>query len=203
MNQNITTLIIAPHIDDEVLGCFSRLSPESFVCYMGVEERSYVSAAERVEELKKAADKTGFTWKLFNNTVNNYQTQTLIGQIEEQINTIKPHSLFIPHYSYNQDHRAVYDAALTASRPHDTNHFITGVFVYEQPHTILWPHKHFEPNYFIPINIEDKIATYRLYDSQVRGQRSPEIIRALAKIRGAQSNVPYAEGFTCIRLVHS
>jgi LmbE family N-acetylglucosaminyl deacetylase len=194
-------LVIAPHIDDEVLGCYSVLNENTFVCYLGVEDRSYVSAKERIEELKDAALIKKFKWALFNNVVNKYKCEELISTLEVQINEQKPENVFLPHYSYNQDHRAVYDASMVALRHHDINWFVDKVFVYEQPHTILWPFKNFEPNYFIALNVVDKIKTYNLYKSQVRGHRSCEFIETMANLRGKQANLEYAEAFQCIRYV--
>jgi hypothetical protein len=82
---------------------------------------------------------------------------------------------------------------MIALRPHDQNWFVNQVFVYEQPHTVLWPVKSFTPNYFIKIDVEDKIRTYKLYKSQVRKHRSPEIIRTIASLRGSQCNLAYAK----------
>jgi N-acetylglucosamine malate deacetylase 1 len=194
-------LIISPHIDDEVLGCYSVLNEDTFVCYLGVEDRSYISAEERVKELEKAASIKNFKWVLFNNVVNSYKCEELISTLEEQINQQKPENVFIPDYSYNQDHRAVYDASMVALRHHDINWFVRKIYVYEQPHSILWPYRHFEPNYYIEINISDKIKTYNLYKSQVRGHRSSDTIKTMAKLRGKQANVDYAEAFSCIRYV--
>ncbi len=194
-------LVIAPHIDDEILGCFSVLNEDTFICYLGVEDRSFVSAKERIEELENAASIMKFKWKVFSNVVNSYKTEDLINTIEEKINDLKPENVYIPHYSYNQDHRAVYDAAMVAVRHHDSNWFAEKVFVYEQPHTILWPYKYFEPNFFIKLDVDEKIRIYNLYKSQVRDHRSPEIISIIAKLRGKQANVEYAEAFHCIRYV--
>jgi len=195
------TLIIAPHIDDEVLGCYSLLNENTFVCYLGVEDRSYVSAGERVKELEAAAKEKGFTWSLNNHIVNQYRCDEMISVLEGHINEMKPENVFIPHFSYNQDHKAVYDASIIALRQHDINWFVKKVFVYEQPHTVLWPYRTFEPNYFIEIDVSDKIKTYQLYKSQVRGHRSSEFIEIMAKLRGTQANMKYAEAFHCIRYV--
>jgi hypothetical protein len=65
----------------------------------------------------------------------------------------------------------------------------------------LWPYKNFVPNYFIEIDIIDKIKTYNLYKSQVRGHRSSETLETMAKLRGKQANVDFAEAFCCIRYV--
>lgn len=195
------TVVIAPHIDDEVLGCFSQLHPDTFICYLGVEDRDYVSVDERIEELKSAARKTGFKWELHDNIVNSYKLDHLIPIIENVINSVKPEKIFIPHYSYNQDHKCAYEAAMVALRPHDVNWFVKKVFVYEQVHNFIWPVREFTPNYFIPIDIYQKNETYSLYKSQVREHRSISSIRSLAELRGKQSMVDYAEAFECIRFV--
>ena len=114
--------------------------------------------------------------------------------------------VLIPYPSYNQDHRAVYDAALVALRHHDTNHFVKKVLVFEQPHSFLWDYNHnisgsFKPNYYKKLDIENKIESYKLLESQVRGHRSPEILRTLAKLRGMQSGFDYAEAFQIIRWI--
>ena len=70
----------------------------------------------------------------------------------------------------------------------------------------LWNNTHningeFKPNYFKPIAIDLKIAAYELMESQVREFRGTEDIRALAKLRGTQSNYQCAEAFQVVRCV--
>jgi LmbE family N-acetylglucosaminyl deacetylase len=201
--KKYNNFIIAPHIDDEVLGCFSFMRPDTFICILGVEDRSYVSAKDRCNELKESARMNNFSWKVHTNIVNNYQVPDLIPILEWHINKIKPSCVIIPHYSYNQDHRAVYDASLVALRPHDKNWFVKKVLIYEQPDTFLWPYTTFSPTYFLDINIKEKLKAYHLYKSQIRGHRSDEIIKTIARARGMQSNMEYAEAFQCLRWVDS
>ncbi len=199
--KDFKNLLLAPHIDDEVLGCYSFLNEETHVMYFGVEERDIVSSKERIAELEAAANKSNFSWHIEKFSVNNYQLNQLIAPIENCINSIRPDCVLVPYPSYNQDHRAVYDAALVALRPHDKNHFVNIVILYEQPHTFLWPRNSFEPNYFIEIDIEEKIQLYSSYTSQVRSYRSASIIRSMAQLRGSQSNKKNAEAFYCKRFV--
>ena len=204
------TIILSPHIDDEVLGCFSLLNENTFVIYCGCDEshinfdwvKQRPGIKQRLSELELVQKKHGFGYTILNNKVNEYKIQDLIPEFEKYINEIKPDEVYIPVPSYNQDHRIVYEAALTALRPHDINFFVKKVFVYEQLQD-LWNHNYhmFNPTYFKSIDIEDKILTYYLYASQVRSFRSPEMLRSLANVRGAQSNLPYAEGFEIIRYI--
>ena len=46
-----------------------------------------------------------------------------------------------------------------------------------------------------------KNKLYHYLKSQVRDFRSPDCIKAMAKLRGAQSRVEYAEGFEVLRFV--
>ncbi len=198
-------LIIAPHIDDEVLGCSGKLDKDTFILHCGIEDRSTVSSETRIREIEAVRRAAGFKMKLLRgNVVNNYKEINLIPEFERMVNKIKPQEVYIPFSSYNQDHRAVYDAVLVALRQHDINFFVKKVLVYEQPHVFLWSHNRrgdFKPNYFTPIDINEKLKLYSLLESQVRSFRSKEAIKALAILRGSQCNCKYAEAFQILRWV--
>jgi LmbE family N-acetylglucosaminyl deacetylase len=202
--KQLKKVVIAPHIDDEVLGCGGILDDNTFILYCGVEDRSYVNKEERIEEMEKVRKFLGFKYQILDNEVNNYNLRNLIGSFEKIINKHKPDMVFIPHPSYNQDHREVHEAALTSLRPHDQIFFVKKVLVYEQPHTFQWDHNEGSPiniNYFVPIDIEKKIKAYTLMKSQVRSFRSPELVRAIAFVRGDQAKCNYAEGFEILRWI--
>tara|TARA_A100001201_G_C4076299_1_gene197445 strand:- start:762 stop:1391 length:630 start_codon:yes stop_codon:yes gene_type:complete len=202
-------MILSPHIDDEVLGCGGILDKETFVIYCGMNEshikgdwiKKRPKEEERLSELKDVVSMTNHSYKILDNKVNHYKLQNLITYFEKYINDIKPTEVYIPHPSYNQDHRVVYDAAITALRPHDINHFVKRIFVYEQPHMLFWDDKDFKPNYFVPIDIERKVKMYELMKTQVRKFRSSKHLKAISKIRGGQSNCEYAESFKILRWV--
>ncbi len=197
-------LLISPHIDDEVLGCGGILDKDTFVLHCGVEDRSYVSAQERIKEIKEVQKEAQFQMRILGNVVNKYKIPDLIPEIEKAINEYKPDICLIPYPSYNQDHRAVFKASLVALRPHDLNFFVRKIAVYEQEHVLFWDHDNigsFKPNYFVPIDIDKKIRLYSLLKSQIRSFRSPDHLRAMAEVRGGQSNCKYAEAFQIIRWI--
>ena len=202
-------IILSPHIDDEVLGCGGTLDKDTLVIYCGLDEshiqgdwvRDRPEMEERIKELKSVISITKHNYKILENKVNYYILQDLIGYFEKYINEFKPSEIYIPHPSYNQDHRTVYDAALTSLRPHDLNHFVKRVFVYEQPHMLFWDDKDFKPNYFVPIDIERKVKLYELMKTQIRTFRSSDHLRSIAKLRGGQSNCDYAEAYKILRWV--
>ena len=193
-------LIFAPHVDDEVLGCFAFLGSDTHVVHAGIEDRP--SVFERTRELEESAAALGFTHSCLDMPVNRYRAVDLIEGFEAAIALHRPRTALIPEPSYNQDHRAVYDAAIVATRPHDTNWRVDQVLVYEQPHSVQWRHSSMEmPTVFVPIDADAKVAAYERYRSQLRGHRSPELVRALAILRGSQIGVPAAEGFHCRRWI--
>ena len=210
--MNKKKLIISPHVDDDVLGVGGILDKNTFVLYCGLNESDFPSNIERpsmqvrVLEAETVSLFTGHKYDILENKVNHYKITDLINIFEMYINKFKPDEIYIPYPSYNQDHRIVYDAALTALRPHDKNYFVKKVLVYEQPHVFLWDQSHningkFNPNYFIPIDIDKKIQAYKLMQTQVRSFRSPETLKSMAQLRGQQSNCDYAEAFQTIRWI--
>ncbi len=202
----IKKLIIAPHVDDDVLGCGGILDDTCHVIYCGLDETGIdnrPSMDERLDEIHSVQNITNHSFDILDNLVNRYDEYELIGQIEKIINKDKPDEVYVCHPSYNQDHRTVYNATMVSLRPHDKNHFVSGVFVYEQPHMLFWDNGgvDFKPNHFVPIDIEKKIKVYECMKSQVRSFRSPEHLRAIGKLRGGQSNCEYAEAFQILRWV--
>ena len=191
-------------MDDEVLGCTSWLDKDTIVIYT---TKTHPLTNRILEEQEIVAAKAGFksAWTYLNdiNRLDNFSQADLIGEFEQYINGFKPDTVLIPAPSYNQDHRACYEAALTACRPHDINWFVKRVLVYEEPETLgaMRSAHVFKPQYFQEVDIEKKIALYMLYNSQVRAHRSLEHIRALSTVRGSQSNMSEAEAFEVARWV--
>ncbi len=202
----MTTLIVAPHMDDEVLGCASWLAePDTHVLYT---THTHPDQGDVVaEENKRLQELIGFTayWTGFDriNDLDLVGQASIIAKIEWLSNAIKPDVLLLPAPSYNQDHRACYEAGLTAARPHDRNWFVPGVLIYEEPETLgaMRRPDAFRPQYFRSLDLIQKLIFYDTYASQVKAHRSHEHLRALATVRGAQSNMEFAEAFEVARWV--
>lgn len=204
-------LVLAPHQDDEILGCGGLLAtipaPRLNIHYFNrlhTDVDNQVYAAEN-GEVQKALGNPTMTFSAYGkvNELHTFPISNYIDEIEQLINSLKPDTLLVPTPSYNQDHRVVYEAAITASRPHDTNYFVKNVLLYEQPETIHTRRVEsvFIPSLFVPIDMDAKIQLFSLYRSQQRGHRTPEHLRYLAGLRGSMINCPYAEAFMVIRMV--
>ena len=75
--------------------------------------------------------------------------------------------------------------------------------MYEQPETFgtLRKVEPFRALYYRPLDMEFKIEAVKKYQSQIRGHRSEEHIRTIARVRGMQSNMEYAEAFEIVRWI--
>lgn len=221
----MTRLIIAPHVDDDVIGCGGTMGPGDVVLYLGVDKHHVVRRDARFREASHAAAIAGheFIWPVYESDnvkdfddawLAGYQCERLvnwyslvvpgiIADIERWVNDLRPDTVVLPWPSYNQDHRATYDAAMVALRPHDKNHFVKRVMLYEEP-DCFWPHLGagaFVPTYFRQIDWKRKRDMYETMPSQIRGHRDPEHLFALATIRGAAIMAPFAEAYHVLRWV--
>lgn len=199
-------LIISPHVDDDVIGCGGMLGPDCVVYYLGVDPYHEVSALERKREAEAVHDAAGssYIWtSQVERAVNRYQLPDLIHAIETRVAELRPDEVYLPWPSYNQDHRTTYEAAMVALRPHDRNHFVPKVLLYEEP-DCWWPMlgQPFVPNFYRRIDpIDKKLGLYQMMPSQLRGHRSLAHIRALAEVRGGAIGVDYAEAYHVLRWV--
>lgn len=205
LGSKIVILIVSPHMDDEVLGCSSWLDKDAHVFYT---TRNHPDQGNLVaEENAKLQLEVGFSvsWSKFDriNELDQVGQISIISEIESLLDRIQPDVLLLPAPSYNQDHRACYEAGLTAARPHYHNWFVPGVLIYEEPETLGAMRKPdaFRPQYFRDVDIERKLHLYEIYKSQVKSHRSKKHIVALAEIRGAVSNKEFAEAFEVARWV--
>jgi len=165
------TLIISPHHDDEVLGCFSFSS------------NGTVFFAEDMFPTNKM-----YLFKM-----------DLITAIENQINHWKPDIILIPNPSYNQDHQTVYEACMVALRPHDINYFVPKVLMYEVYDYTNWGENQMIMNFFQEVDVGEKIKAYKKMKDKVRSYRSPKDLKRWAETIGKKCNMEYAEGFKCLR----
>ena len=54
---------------------------------------------------------------------------------------------------------------------------------------------------YLKISIDEKIKSYNFLKSQVRGHRSPEMLRLMARFRGIQGDMENSEAFQIIRWI--
>lgn len=231
--KNQTLLVLAPHPDDEVLGCGGLITKiknqggKVYVLYLTVGDTDDISAigrtnaTQRIKEIKKVVKflkidgfRVAFPGNQYHLKLDAISQSKIIREIESHqklsLKTVKPTMLATTQSSdYNQDHRACYQAAITATRPapHPDKPFQKYILGYEFAGSVSWGvHTPKHPNFFVPLTpmeLETKIKAMRLYSSQTRESphtRSEENIRYLAHLRGTQCGINLAEAYYAYRI---
>lgn len=134
----------------------------------------------------------------------------LARHISGVIEDCKPHTIYTHHGGdVNQDHRAVFEATLIATRPHSDS-TVREVYCYEVPSSTEWAFGHlppFVPNVFVNISDEPmrkKLAAAREYKGELRPFPHPRSAEALvdrAHYWGSVAGVEAAEAFMLVRSV--
>ena len=224
--KNQRLLVIAPHSDDEVLGCgglISKIKKEGgkvFVLIFNVgsiEEFNNKKFTELRKKETSAAMKflkidkfdTIFDSPNDNRYLDAKPLHDLISKIETKskvsLAKIKPTIVAIPSInSHHQDHVHVHHACIAALRPISTP-VSNIVLSYEAPEHSRWSASGvFEPNLFVEIDdvIENKIMAFNKYRSQIRpGSRDDDSIRNQAKYRGQEVGKNLCEAFYVHRFI--
>ena len=223
--KNEKLLVVAPHSDDEVLGCgglISKIKKEGgkvfvLIFNLGFEKNdTKESQDKRKQEVKEAMNALKVDdYHLVHEKADDNRDldveplHSLIEIIESTSNVslekISPTIVAIPTiFSHHQDHVHVHNACIAALRPISTP-VSSVVLSYEAPEHSRWSSSGvFEPNFFVEIDdvIENKIMAFSKYSSQIRlGGRDADSIRNQAKYRGQEVGKNLCEAFYVHRFI--
>lgn len=221
-----SALIVSPHGDDEVLGAggliakLTRAGARVRVLFLAVDASEHYGLAQatslqdRVSEIERAAALLAYQYRIVHagagllEKLDTLPQRHLVDLIEDELDTFRPDLLLLPEGNdYDQDHRACFTAGLAAARPMPDaigKHFVRKVLTYEMP-KLTWAGA-FQPRLYWDIGreIDVKLDAIRAYATQLREPphvRSLDNIKALARLRGSEIGVRYAEGFAVLRWV--
>ena len=212
-------LILAPHADDEILGCGGFISKYSKLNYQinvlvltnankGAPEIFPPEIIKSIrDEAKKANNLIGTHRLFFENlpaiNLNNYPVYKISNIIDKYLTKIDPEIVFIPSKNdIHDDHKIIFKAAKVSMRPNRKKN-LKKILSYEVLSETEWNEdgKFFNPNYFVKLSKSDlnkKKKAFLKYKSQVKKfphPRSKEAIVNLSKVRGGQAFTEYAEAF--------
>ena len=213
-------LIIAPHPDDEILGCggvmakYAAKGDDVYVCVVTssrVEKYKVMHAnyARKVGEYVGVREVFFFDYPTVE--LSNVNDREFTGSFNDLVQKIQPEIVYIPFWGdMHTDHKKVADAAMVALRPYSAP-FVRAIYAYETLSETGWNYptadKAFIPNVYENITpyIDTKIHAMELYETKIAQAphpRSAEGISALAKYRGGTVGVDYAEAFMCLRITN-
>ena len=135
------------------------------------------------------------------NELDKYSLLNLVHWIETIIEKTKPDAIFTHHRNCtNIDHKYCHEAVVVATRPNINSHI--SVFCGEVPSSTgyLKP-ANWDPNLYVnvsKIDLNVKIKAMQKFKQERRKDphpRSPEVLKALAKVRGSEAGYNFAESF--------
>jgi LmbE family N-acetylglucosaminyl deacetylase len=160
----------------------------------------------RAASILGVSDKHIYLGEFSDNEMDKGTLLEVVHWLEKIIVKVKP-DLILTHHRYctNIDHQYCHDAAIIATRPALNRHI--PILCAEVPSSTgyLRPAQ-WEPNLYVEISEKDlaaKIRAMKLYKGEARPDphpRSPEVLRALAKVRGSESGFLFAEAFMIQRI---
>lgn len=216
--RNKKILIIAPHPDDEIISTgglilkAKELNSKVNVLFMtvGLCRQLVTGKTEpetRIKEIEEVSKFCGYEYKLLFKDkmclLDSLNQKQLIDPIEDYIEETKPDIIILPRgNSFDQDHRAIFKACITALRPRPQNirHFVPYVLEAEEPYSWCIGEL-FKPNFYLSLNeelINKKVEALKLHKTQYREDpysRSGENIKRLSQLRGCEIGITHAETY--------
>jgi LmbE family N-acetylglucosaminyl deacetylase len=219
-------MLIAAHPDDELLGCggtllyYKNKGYQIKIIFLSDGESSRDISSKKTQILIKKREgqaikisklckfKQPTFARFLDNKLDAIPLIKIVKFIEREIKIFKP-NIIITHNEddLNIDHKTVFKATITATRP-SSKTFVKSIFCFETPssteNNFSKIKASFNPNLYFDISkfINKKISLLKLYKQELRlypHARSLEGIKVLAKYRGTQIGVKYAEAFNIIR----
>lgn len=200
-------LVLAPHADDGELGCggtLAKLVERGTTIYHAVFSICEASVPEgfprdilatEVEKANQVLDVSPDHLSVYRYPVRYFpqHRQEILEDLIQIRREIEPDLVFLPTSDdIHQDHRVIYQEGVRAFK-------YKSVLGYELP----WNNLTFTASAFVHLekrHIQKKIAALRQYESQWhRSYWSEDFITSLARVRGTQAGVEYAEAFQVIR----
>lgn len=222
MNKNV--MVIAPHPDDETLGCGGTLLRHRhdgdlihWVVITGMQKALGFDPARmtrREAEMIEVADLYGFrsvnSLDFPTTALDTIPLSTLVTALKDVFLKVNPEVVYVPYPGdVHTDHRVVFDAAASCCKwfRHPSVKRVLAYETLSETEFCTDPTKPgFSPNVFIDISdfLERKLEILALYDQEVGTfpfPRSLEAVTALASVRGATAGCKAAEAFMLLKEV--
>jgi len=217
----VRVLVIAPHPDDEILGCggvMARHTAGGDEVHVAVVTRGAPEVyreeqvAQTRAELKEAHGLLGIKSVQYLDfpapRMDTIPRHTVADAIRRVIDELQPHTLYVPHFGdMHFEHGLTYQACLVAARPAGRI-VVHRILAYETLSETEWGPPlagyAFQPTVFVDIDacLSKKLAAMGCIKSQLFSAPHPRSLanlEALARLRGSTAGLKAAEAFVLVR----
>jgi len=215
-------LCVAPHPDDETLGCGGALlrhvaegAHVHWLVMTHMHEAQGFSAqriASRSAEIEQVARAYGFAGThlagLPTTRLDTLPMAELVGAVSAVFAEVRPRTVYVPYRNdAHSDHAVVFDAA-TACCKSFRHPSVRSVYAYETLSETEFGMRPddpgFHPNLFVDISawLDRKVEIMKLFAGEMGTfpfPRSEECLRAQAMLRGSQAGLHAAEAFMVLK----
>lgn len=217
-------LVVAPHPDDESLGCGGTLlrhidegdSVHWLIITTMTSSQGF--SAERIATRNMEIDMVASTYRFAGVHRSEFPTTRLdtlpmgdlVGAIGKIFQTVRPDTVYIPYRNdAHSDHAAVFDATVSCCKSF-RHPSVKRVYAYETLSETEFGLRSddpgFRPNLFTDIGdrLERKLQILNLYAGEMGAfpfPRSEECVRAQATLRGSKAGLHAAEAFMVLKEV--
>ena len=209
MKNYKSTLIVAPHADDEILGCGGYISQN---CDKDIH---VIVVADRANDndnvIQTLSLAYGVTYHLLNYTdekLDTVSSSDLIKDIEKIYLKIKPDVVFIPvHGDISSDHAVVHKSARIAFRKIQQFQPIE-CLCYEVPSSTSQGYVPFFPNVYLTLDAKDVECKWNMlneYTNEIRDYPNPRSaigIETYSRFRGMECHKEYAEAYISLYKIY-
>ncbi len=213
-------MVIAPHPDDETLGCGGTLLRHKkegdelyWMIVTGIHESlgwTTEQIGQRDSEIEAVMEKYRFSrifnFKLPTTGLDTVPISKLIKKISDVNDLVEPDLVYMPFVrDVHTDHQIIAHAVQSSIKSF-RHPSIRKVIMYETPSETEFNFistRTFTPNVFVNISqyLDEKVEVMKIYSSEMGPfpfPRSEQNIRALAAFRGSQSSYNAAEAFQLV-----
>ena len=217
-------MVVAPHADDELLGCGGALlrwanegATIGWLLMTSMRHDGVWSESQVTNRQKEIADVCRglsikkdhfFSLGLPTSSLDVQPMSDLVASISSVFAVFKPSQVLLPFPGdIHSDHRVAFEAASACTkwfRYSSIKRVLAYETLSETDFSIDPRYRAFQPNVFVDISsyLDQKLSLLSIYESEMGSSpfpRSEETVRALSVVRGSQAGFRHAEAFYLVK----